>query len=121
MIDKPLEPRAYHENQRERHGPLFLVAPVEGGTEILYGGALFMMIERDDRLPPGFTDRAIAHFMDLLTGRRTALWDEQAIFGAKPLDRRDIATRAAQAADQAAAEREAVPVPAAELDGLGLA
>lgn len=99
--------REYLQNVRETYGPLFLVAPVEGGTEIVFKGALLMMIERDDRLPPGFYDRMIAHFMDLLTGRRSALWDEQAIFGDKPFNTEEARARAETSADVDMAEREA--------------
>lgn len=99
--------REYLQNVRETYGPLFLVAPVEGGTEIVFKGALLMMIERDDRLPPGFYDRMIAHFMDLLTGRRSALWDEQAIYGEKPFDHIESRARASAQADADMGAREA--------------
>lgn len=98
--------REYLENVRETYGPCFVVAPIEGGTEILFKGALLMMIERDERLPPGFYDRMVAHIMDLLTGRRSALWDEQAIFGDKPFDTESARRRAEQAADADMAMRE---------------
>jgi hypothetical protein len=98
----------YKENQREIYGPLFLVAPVEGGVEILFKGALLMMIEKDERLPDGFFDRMVAHIMDLLTGRRSALWDEQALFGADPYTPTAARARAAQQADVDAAAREEI-------------
>ncbi len=98
--------RGYLENVRETYGPLFLVAPVEGGVEIVFKGALLMMIENDERLPPGFFDRMVAHIMDLLTGRRSALWDEQAIFGEKPFDTETARRRANEQADADAAMRE---------------
>jgi hypothetical protein len=96
----------YLENQRDKFAPLFLVAPIEGGVEILFAGALFITLERDDRLPPGFFDRTVAHVMDLLSGRRSALWDEQAIFGDKPFDRDQARARASSSADLDAAARD---------------
>lgn len=102
-------PREYLENVREVYGPLFVVAPVEGGTEILFKGALLMMVERDERLPPGFYDRMIAHFMDLLTGRKSALWDEQAIFGDKPFDADASRRRAEQHSIDDEQQREKKP------------
>lgn len=100
--------REYLENEREAYGPLFLVAPIEGGVEILFQGALFMTLEKDERLPEGFFDRAVAHIMDLLSGRRTALWDEQAIYGPKAYDPDDASRRAAYLADLDMAAREAM-------------
>lgn len=94
------------EQLREKHGRLFVVAPIEGGVEILYAGALFATIELEERLPPGFVDRFIAHAMDLLSGRRSALWDEQVIFGAQPFDRSDARARAAHLAAIDAEARE---------------
>lgn len=91
---------------RDHYTGRFLVAPVEGGVEILFAGALFMMIERDERLPPGFFDRMVRHIMDMLTGRRTALWDEQAIFGDKEADVAHLRAMAAEHAELQAQERE---------------
>jgi hypothetical protein len=46
--------------------------------------------------------------MDLLTGRRSALWDEQALFGADPYTPTAARARAAQQADVDAAAREEI-------------
>lgn len=94
------------EQQREKHGRLFVVAPIEGGVEILYAGALFATVELEERLPPGFVDRFIAHAMDLLSGRRSALWDEQVIYGDRPFDTDSARARARQQARVDAHERE---------------
>jgi hypothetical protein len=96
----------FPENQREKFGPLFVVAPIEGGVEILFAGALFATIELEERLPPGFVDRFIAHAMDLLSGRRSALWDEQAIFGSRPFNADEARARARDQAALDAAARE---------------
>jgi hypothetical protein len=95
------------EQLRHKHGQLFLVAPIEGGVEILYAGALFATIEIDERLPAGFIDRFIAHAMDLLTGRRSSLWDEQIVHGAEPFNIDKARDRAAAQATIDAAAREA--------------
>jgi hypothetical protein len=98
--------RGQRENQRQLHGPHFTVAPIEGGFEILYAGALFATIEVEPRLPAGFVDRFVQHAMDLLRGRRSGLWDEQAQYGEKPFALDDARTRAFDLADQDAKDRE---------------
>jgi hypothetical protein len=98
----------HHENTREAFRDKFTCAPIEGGTEILFAGAQLAAIERDPRLPDGFHDRLVRHVMDLLTGRRSALWDEQAIFGDKPRDDATVRALGASEAARAAAEREGV-------------
>ena len=91
---------------RDHYTGLFLVAPVEGGVEILFAGALLMTIEKDERLPAGFFDRMVRSIMDLLTGRQTALWDEQAIFGDRPRDIAQVRAMAQAWADHEAEQRE---------------
>lgn len=102
---------AFHENTREAFGPHFTVAPIEGGTEILLAGALLIMIEHDDRLPAGFHDRLVRHVMDLLSGRRSALWDEQAVFGDRDKDDASVRALAAAYAEQESAARETSQQP----------
>lgn len=99
----------HQENQREKHGPLFTALPIEGGVQILYAGAMFAAIELEPRLPPGFVDRFIRHTLDSLSGRRSALWDEQAVFGEKPKDDATVRAQAAEHADALAQAREAKP------------
>ncbi len=99
----------HHENAREAFRHRFLVAPATGGTEILFDGAQLMMIERDERLPQGFHDRLVKHVMGLLTGRLSALWDEQAVFGDRESDDATVRALGAQHADQQESEREVKP------------
>jgi hypothetical protein len=99
----------FNENVREAFVGKFLVAPIEGGTEILFSGALLITVEKDDRLPAGFHDRLVKHIMDLLTGRRTALWDDQALFGDKPNDSAMVRAMAQEVAAAAEIAREAKP------------
>lgn len=102
---------AFHENTREAFGPKFTTAPIEGGTEILFAGAQLMTIEREPRLPDGFHDRLVRHVMDLLSGRRSALWDEQAIYGDKPRDDASVRALGASLAASEAAARETTAQP----------
>lgn len=95
------------DGDRAKHAHLFLCSNIEGGVQILYRGAVLMTIERDDRLPPGLWNRLVTHTMDLLIGRRTALWDEQAIFKDKPFSPGDARRRAAEQAETDAQNREA--------------
>lgn len=94
------------DGDRAKHAHLFLCSNIEGGVQILYRGALLMTIEQDDRLPPGLYARLVTHTMDLLTGRRTALWDEQAIYKEKPFSPGEARRRGAELAAIAADERE---------------
>lgn len=99
----------HHENQREKHGPLFTALPIEGAVQILYAGAVFATIELEPRLPAGFVDRFIKHAMDSLSGRRSALWDEQAIYRNQPFDLADARRRGAEQAEIDAEAREVKP------------
>lgn len=96
----------HKDSERAVHAPHFLVLPIEGGFEILYNGALFATIERDQRMPAGFVDRFVVHAMDLLSGRRSALWDEQAVYADKPFSRSNSRRESSALADLAAAARD---------------
>jgi hypothetical protein len=91
---------------RDAYVGRFLVSPIEGGVEILFDGAMLMSIEKDDRLPEGFFDRLVRTIMDHLTGRKTALWDEQAIFGDRARDIAQVRAAGQAWADEQAAQRE---------------
>ena len=76
-------------SQRENHIRKFDIEhdPRHEKIHITYEGPIICSISLHDcGLPPGFQQRLAAHVMDLLTGRRTALWDEQAIYGEHPRD-----------------------------------
>ena len=67
---------------REIYAPKFTFEATSTRDIILVDGEPFIGIKRmGGKLPKGFQDRLFSHVADLLTGRKTALWDEQAIYG----------------------------------------
>lgn len=94
------------ENQREQHIRRFTLLQEGEEYTIDCDGRPFLLFLLADNLPPGFTPRLVRHVMDLLTGRMTTLWDEQAIYGDRERDMEDVRSRATAAAYKAAAERE---------------
>lgn len=91
---------------RDHYTGQFALLPIEGGTQILFAGAVLVTIENDPRLPDGLHMRLVRLVIDNLKGRQTQLWDEQAIYGDRPRDRATVKAMALAWADHEADERE---------------
>ena len=73
--------REFKANLREEHCPKFTITHHQNGATIRYDGFIFIEIARLPGPPEGFYERAVDHFFASLSGVRTALWDEQSIYG----------------------------------------
>jgi len=90
-----------HKNSlRAEHAPGFTIEEKAKSTVIHYRGKVFAQIRRAPGLPKGFTERAVIHFFEMLDGTRTALWDEQAVFGEYPRNAEETKRRAGLQADE---------------------
>jgi hypothetical protein len=94
---------------RDAYGPHFSLVETESGTNILYAGQRLIRVKLDKRLPKGFHDRLVQHLFDMLTGKKTALWDEQRVFGERAYDAAHGRYNAARRAEVEAAQREGRP------------
>lgn len=79
---------------RSKYGPGFSATNHDGMLVIHHNGTHVLTLYDTPTLPAGFMDRLAHHVMDLLTGRRTVLWDEQAVWGPNGKDAEEVARRA---------------------------
>jgi hypothetical protein len=98
---------------RIRFAPHFAVKRLSSSTIITYKGDILVRVRSArgnpgsiGELPTGFHARLIQHIANLLTGRFTQLWDEQAIWGATPVDSQKLYTLAMEEADRLTMLRE---------------
>lgn len=77
--------RKHKDPLRRQYTGRFTTEPKGTSLLILFDGHPFITIHETapETFPAGFKRRVLRFVFDLLTGKRTALWDDQAVFGSQ--------------------------------------